>query len=33
VHGIMERMNDGLAAGEWDQLITLLQRFAKYDLD
>ena len=33
MYGMMERMNDGLAAGEWDQLITLLQRFAEYDLD
>ncbi len=29
VHG----MNDGLTAGEWEQLITLLERFAEHDLD
>jgi hypothetical protein len=26
-------MNDDLTAGEWEQFVTLLQRFAEYDLD
>jgi hypothetical protein len=31
--GIMKGMDEGLTAGEWEQFITLLQRFAEHDLD
>jgi hypothetical protein len=29
----MKGMDEGLTAGEWEQFITLLQRFAEHDLD